>query len=129
MEVGLVTFLQSWDSLLIYCNNQFKKYIASLPKTSEECTLCPPFDVYVRSFLCLFSILIKICYSKVLKWSSPVRGPKAKSSYSEIKNPKSNIIHCKLSLPCPPPNSGIKPTSLLHWQLDSLPLVPPRNPI
>ena len=47
--------------------------------------LCSPSDVYVRSFLSLFT-LIKLCYTKAPKWSSLVPDPEAKSS-SDIKNP------------------------------------------
>ena len=46
--------------------------------------LCPLSDVYVRSFLCPFS-LTNLCYTKPLEWSSLVPGPEAKSS-SEIMN-------------------------------------------
>ena len=83
--VGLVRSLQPWDILLIYCNNQLKKYRTPFSKTSEWGTLCPPSDIYVRSFLCLFSYLIKLCCTKALEWSSLVPVPKAKSS--EIMNP------------------------------------------
>ena len=30
-------------------------------------SLCPPSDVYVRSFLCPFFTLIKLCYTKALE--------------------------------------------------------------
>ena len=83
--MGLVRSLQPWDILLIYCNNQLKKYRTPFSKTSEWGTLCPPSDIYVRSFLCLFSYLIKLCCTKALEWSSLVPVPKAKSS--EIMNP------------------------------------------
>ena len=90
--MGLVRSLQPWDILLIYYNNQLKS--SSLAKTNKGGTLWPPSDVYVRSFLCPFFSLIKICYTKAFEWSSLVPGPKAKSSL-EIR---SNIFHHKLSL-------------------------------
>ena len=34
--------------------------------TSKQVLFLPPSDVYVRSFLCLFYILIKLYYTKVL---------------------------------------------------------------
>ena len=49
--------LQPWDILLIYCNNQLKKYVIPFPKTSEGGILCPPTDVYVRSFLSFFTLI------------------------------------------------------------------------
>ena len=52
--VDLVRLLQPWDIILIYYNNQFKKYIA--PLLSEGGTLHPPSDVCVRSFLCPLSL-------------------------------------------------------------------------
>ena len=61
--MGLIKVLQPWDILLIYCNNQLKKY-NSLAKTSEGLTLHLPSDVYVRSFLCPFLYLIELCYTK-----------------------------------------------------------------
>ena len=67
MGVGLVRYLQPWDILLIYCNNQFQKVYSSLAKTSKGGTLCPHPDVYVKSFLCPFFILIKLCYTKALE--------------------------------------------------------------
>ena len=48
-------------------------------------TLCSPSDVCVRSFLSSF-ILIKLCYTKALEWSSLVPGSETKSSL-EIMNP------------------------------------------
>ena len=52
--VGLVRPSQPWDILLIYYNNQFKKYIIPLLTLAKGGTLCPPSDVYVRNFLCPF---------------------------------------------------------------------------
>ena len=61
---------------------------SSLAKTGKGGTLHPPSDVCVRSFLCPFFTLIKLCFTKALEWSSLVPGPRAKSS-SEITNPTS----------------------------------------
>ena len=94
--VGLGRPLQPWDILLIYCNNQLKKYITPFSKTSERGTLHPPSDVYVRSFSVPLHTLIKLCYTKALEWSSLVPGPEAKSS-SEITNPASFTISCHYS--------------------------------
>ena len=59
MGVGLIRFLQPWDILFIYCNNQFKKCILSLLRVATGGTLHPPSDVYVRSLLCPFLYFIK----------------------------------------------------------------------
>ena len=70
--------------------------VRGLDKTSEwGGTLHHPADVYVRSFLCPFFTLIKLCYTKALESSSLVPGPKAKSS-SEIMNltPFTVSYHC-----------------------------------
>ena len=74
------TLRHSFDLLLI---TNWKAY-SSLAKTSEWGSLCPPSDVYVRSFLCPFFALIKLCYTRVLEWSSLAPGPKVNSS--EIMN-------------------------------------------
>ena len=86
--VGLIKPWQPWDIILIYCNNQLKKYITPFSKTSDGGTLHPSSDVYVSSFLCPFFTLIKLCYTKALEWSSLVPGP------------ESDIVHCKLSYVC-----------------------------
>ena len=54
-------------------------------------TLRPPSDVCVRSFLCPFFTLIKLCYTKALEWSRLVPNPEAKSS-SGITDPTSFTI-------------------------------------
>ena len=84
MGVGLLRPLQPWDILLIYCNNQLKKY-SSLAKTSEGGTLCPPSDVCVRGFSVLFHFN-KTLLHKALEWSSLVPGPEAKSYSLETMN-------------------------------------------
>ena len=91
--VGLIKPWQPWDIILIYCNNQLKKYITPFCKTNEGGTLYPSSEVYVRSFLCPFFTLIKLCYTKALEWSSLVPGPEAKSSFLEIMNPTSFMVN------------------------------------
>ena len=54
LGVGLVRPLQPWGILLIYCNNQLKKYIIPFLRLGRGDTPCPRSDVYVRSFLCPF---------------------------------------------------------------------------
>ena len=89
---------------LSYLINSFLTDIKQLAKTSKGGTLHPPSDVCVRSFLCPFFTLIKLCYTKTLEWSTLVPGPKAKSSYSEITNPTPFTVsyqqhsHCEI---CP----------------------------
>ena len=90
MGVGLIKWLQSWDILLIYCNNQLKKYITPLLRLAREHSLSP-FWSQSEAFSVPFYTLIKLCYTKAFEWSSLVPGPKAKSS-SEITNPTSFTI-------------------------------------
>ena len=61
-----------------------------------------------EDFSVLFYTLVKLCYTKALEWSSPVPGPKVKSS-SEIMNP--NTVHCKLSI--------IHVLCFLNWRIIS----------
>ena len=82
------TQLSDWTEL----NNQLKKYITPFSKTSEGGTLHPS-SVYVRSILCSFFTLIKLCYAKALEWSRLVPGPEAKSS-SYITNPTLFTVSC-----------------------------------
>ena len=86
MGEGLVRSLQPWDIILIYFNNELKKYITPL-LTLARGHSPPPSDVYLRSILCPFFTLIKLCYAKALERSSLVPGPKAKSYSSEITDP------------------------------------------
>ena len=51
-------------SCLSYLINNFLTDIKQLAKTSTGVTLHPPSNVYVRSFLCSFFTLIKLCYTK-----------------------------------------------------------------
>ena len=61
MGVGLVRSLQPPDILLIY----WRAY-NSIVNTSKEALFLPPSDAYVRSFLYLLYILIKLYYTKAL---------------------------------------------------------------
>ena len=57
---------------LSYLINSFLTDIKQLAKTSTGVTLHPASNVYVRSFLCPFFTLIKLCYTKALSdqaWS------------------------------------------------------------
>ena len=71
--MGLVRSLQPWDILLMYCNNQFKKYITPLLRLASRVLSTPPHSyVYVRSFLCPFSYFNKTAIQKLLSdqaWS------------------------------------------------------------
>ena len=81
----LVRSLQTWNILLIYCNNQLKKYITPLPILERGALSVPLLMSMSEAFSVPFHTLIKLCYTKVLEWSSLVPSPKAKSS-SEITN-------------------------------------------
>ena len=83
--VGLVRSLQPWDILLIYCNNQLKKYIA--PLLTLGGLSVPSLMSMSEAFSVHFLTWIKLCYTKALEWSSLVPGSEAKSS-SEIMNLK-----------------------------------------
>ena len=83
MGVGLGRSLQPWVILLIYCNNQLKKYIAPLQRLVRGHSLMSM--SMSEAFSVPFHALIKLCYTKALKWSSLVPGPEAKSSL-EIMN-------------------------------------------
>ena len=61
MGVGLMRSLQPPDILLIYW-----RVYNSIVNTSKRVLFLPPFDVYVRSFLCFFHTLIKLYYTKAL---------------------------------------------------------------
>ena len=83
--VGLVRPLQSWDILLIYCNNQLKKYIALLLRLASGALSIPLLMSMSEAFSVPFYTLIKLCYTKALEWSSLVPDPEARSSL-EITN-------------------------------------------
>ena len=85
MGLGLEKFSQTWDILLIYYNNQLKKYIAPLLRLARGALSIPILMSMLEAFSIPFHILIKLCYTKALEWSSLVPGPKAESS-SEIMN-------------------------------------------
>ena len=59
MGVGLVKSLQPPDILWIH----WREY-NSIANTSKGCTLLPPSDAYVRSFLYLLYTLIKLYYTQ-----------------------------------------------------------------
>ena len=61
MGVGLVRSLQPPDILWIHW-----RVYNSIANTSKRVLFLPPSDVYVRSFLYLFYILIKLYYTKAL---------------------------------------------------------------
>ena len=63
--MDLVRPLQPRDILLIYCNNQLRKYIAPLLRLVRGALSIPSSDVYVRSFLSLFTVM-KLLPHKVL---------------------------------------------------------------
>ena len=90
-RVGLVRFLQPWDILLIYCNNQLKEYIAPLPRLVRG-TLSATFWCLCQKLLLSSFTLIKLCYKKALEWSSLVPGSEAKSSSLKITNPTSFTV-------------------------------------
>ena len=85
----LVRPLQPWDILLIYCNNQLRKYIAPLLRLAgggRGGTLFTPFWCLCQNLsLSLFTV-IKLLPHKNPEWSSLVADPEAKSSL-EIANP------------------------------------------
>ena len=60
MGVGLVRSLQAPDILWIRWRYSF------IADTSKRVLFLPPSDVYVRSFLYLLYILIKLYYTKAL---------------------------------------------------------------
>ena len=107
LGVGLVRPLQPWGFLLIYHNNQLKKYIIPFLRLGkgggggEGVRLPVPFLMSMsEAFSVPFYTLINLCYTKALEWSSMVPSPEAKSSSSEIMNLTINhdlTIHHKLS--------------------------------
>ena len=61
MGVGLVRSLQPPDFLWIH----WRVYNA-IANTSKQVLFLPPSDVYIRSFLYLFYILIELYYTKAM---------------------------------------------------------------
>ena len=96
MGVGLVRALQPWDFLLIYCNNQLKKYIIPLLRLERGAISVPLLMSVSEAFSVSFLIQIKLCYTKTLEWSSLVPGPEAKSL--EITNPTSFTVSYQLHI-------------------------------
>ena len=92
--MGLVRSLQPWNILLIYCNNQLKKYITPFSKTSEGATLLPPSDVMSEAFFVPFH-----CHKTLLHKSSWVikPGPWSQSQIIFFRDHQSDIVHRKLS--------------------------------
>ena len=61
--VGMVRPLQPWDILLIYCNNQLKKYVAPLLKLARGALFVPLLMSMSDAFSVPFHTLIKLCYT------------------------------------------------------------------
>ena len=76
--------LETFFWLIVITN--FKKYITPLLTLAKEALSIPLVMSMSEAFSVPFLTLIKLCYTKALKWSSLVPGPEAKSS-SEITNP------------------------------------------
>ena len=92
--MGLARSLQPWAILLIYCNNQLKKYMTPLLALVRGALSIPLLMSVSEAFSVPFYTLIKLCYTKALEWSSLVPRPKVKSSSLEITN---LTFHHKLS--------------------------------
>ena len=88
--MGLERYLQTWEILLICCNNQFKKFIAPLLRLVRGHS-SPSSDVYIRNFLLLLFTVINLLPNKIPEWPSLVSHSKAKSSL-EITNPTSFTV-------------------------------------
>ena len=63
----MVNFLVYLDILLIYCSNQFKKYITPLLKLTRGALSNPLLMLMSESFSVPFHTLIKLCYTKALE--------------------------------------------------------------
>ena len=81
MGVGLMRSLQPPDILWIYW-----RVYDSIANTSKGVLFLPPSDAYVRGFLYLLYILIKLLH-KSPERSSLVSGPGLNSSPPEVENP------------------------------------------
>ena len=91
VRVGLVRPLQPWDILLIYCNNQLKKYIALLLRLERGALS----TLLLMSMLEAFSVFFhrnKTSVTQELWVIKPVPDPEAKLSSSEIMNPTSITV-------------------------------------
>ena len=85
MGVGLVRSLQPWEILLIYCNKQFKKYIAPFLRLASGALSAPFWCLCQELSLSLFTV-VKFLPHKSPEWSSLVSDLEAKSSSSDIMN-------------------------------------------
>ena len=85
-ERGLVKLPQPWGVSFIWltAHRQTKN---TLLKTSKWALFLFPSDVCVRSFLHLCYILIKLCCTKISKYSSLVTDPGLKFSPPEVTDP------------------------------------------
>ena len=85
-ERGLVKLPQPWGVSFIWltAHQQTKN---TLLKTSKWALFLFPSDVCVRSFLHLCYILIKLCCTKISKYSSLVTDPGLKFSPPEVTDP------------------------------------------
>ena len=86
--MGLVRSLQPWGILLIYCNNQLKKYIPPLLRLARGALSVPLLMSMSEAFSVAFHTIIKLHYTNALEWSSLVPGPEPKSSSLEKMNLK-----------------------------------------
>ena len=84
--MGLVRSLQPWGILLIYCNNQLKKYIAPSLRLAIGALFVPLRISMSEDFSVAFHTVIKLWYTKALEWSSLVPDPEPKSSSLEKMN-------------------------------------------
>ena len=84
--MGLVKFIQPWDIILSYCNNQFEKHLNTWLTLARGALSVPLLMSMWKAFSLCFHTLIKFCYTEALEWSSLVPGPEVKSS-SWITNP------------------------------------------
>ena len=93
MGVGLGRPLQPWVILLIYCNNQLKKYIIPLLTLGGGDSLSPFWCLCQKLSLALFH------FNKTLLHKSSWVIKPGSWSRSEIffGDHKSNTVHCKLS--------------------------------
>ena len=77
--MGLVRSLQPWDTLLLYCNKQFKKCIAPFLRLTSGALSASLWCLCQEVALSLFTV-VKFLPHKSPEWSSLVSGLEAKSS-------------------------------------------------
>ena len=127
MEVGLVRSIQPADILLIHW-----RVYNSIANTSKGVLFLPLSDVYVRSFLYLLYILIKLYYTKALSNQALSLGPGLNSSPPEAKNPgifswfSNNLSIGPSQRPCSGP--GCLSSPLTSAPSISRPSEPPEKP-